>query len=199
MVSLRKMLGFIEDKQIYTPDGYQYAATRIISILDLQKYYDDNDASADPRAMLGSARELVRSLSCCAELAKASTPVDALVSYGMNLSVEPYGKSWRTVPYSEYENRVDIWEHGQKSQGYVWKVFENCITYGNWTSWEERKEKAEKLRKKARQLPDRRILTGGYISMWLFIDCGLNVFRLRKTWLGKAVRSAAAVIRRRMG
>ena len=207
MVSLREMLGFIGDKQIYTPDGYQYAATRIISILDLQKYYDDNDASADPGAMLGSARELVRSLSFCAELAKASTLVDALVSHGVNLSAEPYGKSWRTVPYSEYENRVDTWvgflrehpEYGRNSRGYVWKVFENCITYGNWTARGERKEKAEELRKKARQLPDRRVLTGGYISMRLFIDFGLDVFRLRPTWFGKAVRSAAAVMRRRAG
>lgn len=204
LISLREMLAFIENKRIYNQDGYQYAVTRIISLLDLQKYFEDNDVFADSPKMLSIARELVKSLPYCSELAKVDGVIDALVKYGINLSVNPYGKIWRIVPYSEYEDRMNTWvdflqkhpEYGWISQGYVWQVFENCITYENWTSRREKKEKIKELRKRAHQLPDRKVLIKNFVSMRLFVNFGLNMFTLRKTWIGKAVRFVTAAIRK---
>ena len=204
LISLKEMLGFIKDKRIYTKDGYQYAATRTISLLDLQKYFEENDKSADSLEMLSTARDLVKSLPYCIELMKTDSVIDALIKHNINLSVNPYGKIWRDVPYSEYESRVDVWveflqkfpEYGWTSQGYVWKVFENCITYGNWTSQREKNSKIRELRKKAHQLPDKTVLTKNFISMRLFVDFGLDVFNLRRSNLGNAVRCFKALARK---
>ena len=204
LVSLKEMLGFIKDKRIYTKDGYQYAATRTISLLDLQKYFEDNDRSADTQEMLSTARDLVKSLPYCSGLMKTDSVIDALVKHNINLSVNPYGKIWRYVPYNEYESRVDTWveflqkhpEYGWASQGYVWQVFENCLTYGDWKNQKEKKKKIKELRRKARQLPDKTVLTKNFVSMRLFVDFGLDVFNLRKTRLGEAIRFFTALTRK---
>ena len=204
VVSLKDMLGFIENNKIYNQDGYQYAITRTISLLDLQKYFEDNDKAADSKKMLTTVIELVKSLPYGIELAKMDGIIDALMRQNINLSVNPYGKDWRNIPYSEYENRVNIWvtflqrfpEFEWNNQAYIWRVFENCITYGKWKSLKEKNSKLRELRKKAHLLPDKAVLTRNYISMRIFVDFGLDLFNMRKTKTGEAVRVLMALMRK---
>ena len=203
VISLKEMLGFIEKKRIYNQEGYKYAITRTISLLDLQKYFEDNDKAVDSHEMLTTAIDLVKSIPYSTELMKKDGVIDALMKHNINLSVNPYGKNWRNVPYCEFENRVNIWvkylqqfpAYGWINQDYIWQVFENCITYQEWTSRKEKKSKLRELRKMAHQLPDKTVLTKNYISMRLFVEFGLDMFNLRKTKAGEAVRFVAALMR----
>ena len=89
----------------------------------------------------------MRSQPYSVELAKYDSVMDALISLDVNLSVSPYGNLWRKVPYVEYEDRVNTWvtflrenpEFGERSQSYLWRVFENALTYDGFTNREEKK------------------------------------------------------------
>ncbi len=74
-------------------------------------------------------------------------------------------------------------------------VFETVINYNKWNNKKEKRNAMRELRRQAKKLPDRRILTDNYISMKLFISYGINVFALRNTKLGPKIRKLASRIR----
>lgn len=203
-ISLKEMLRFIDEKKIYTTESYQYAITRIISILDLQQYYRDNEPSIDSGRMLDQIRKLTASTSFCNVLIKEDVIIDALMTFEKNLSINPYGRIWRVVPYMEYKRRVDIWvdflgehpEYGKRCQKYLWKLFEDSIVCKGAANESERKQHLKYLRLKVRCLPDKTVLTKDFIAMRLFVDYGIDAFGLRNTWIGEAVKSIAAKIRK---
>ena len=200
--SIREMLRFIDEKRIYSPDGYQYAITRILSLLNLQKYFEDNECSEASKKVLDEVREFVTSLHYCGELIKLDGIIDAFVNYNINLSVTPYGKKWRQVPYIEYERRINLWmsflqEHPDytwRCQYYLRQLFEHSIMYDNWTNRTEKKTKFNELRIQAKQLPDKKVLTDNYISMKCFVDYGIDLYNLRSTRIGKKIRSIKKII-----
>ena len=137
------------------------------------------------------------------ELSNRDGIINALIDYGMNLSINPYGQNWRQIPYYEYENRVDRWvqfiqehpDYGQRCREYIWKLLEKTISYEGWTTSKERRKCLKELRLKADNLPDKTVLTKDFISMKLFVDFGINTFSLRRTRIGNAIRKVMADIR----
>ena len=203
LVSLEEMLDYIAQKTYQTSADYWYVSVRVVALLNLQQYYYVIGLQTEAKEMLKSLGDLVRSQPYSVELAKYDSVMDALISLDVNLSVSPYGNLWRKVPYVEYEDRVNTWvtflrenpEFGERSQSYLWRVFENAITYDGFTNREEKKAALRQLRKQAKSLPDKKVLTKGFISMRLFVDFGIDVFYLRKTILGEIVRSIATKAR----
>ena len=202
--SLIEMLQYIEKEKIFTQDGYRFAVTYIISQLSMLNYYRDYDETVDCDRMLKDIRTIVLSINYSDELIKEDVIVEGLVYYMVNLAVTPYGEIWREVPYSEYEERVDAWvsfltahpEYGKKSQKYIWRVFERAIMYNSWDGRREKRQCLREVRRKALSLPNLKILTDQYISMSLFVNTGINIFQLRDTGFGKAVKKVLAGFRR---
>ncbi len=204
MISLRDMLQFIEKEHVFTPEGFRYAINHIVPVLDLLKYFEDKHQESC--TMQESMRTELERLSYIGELMDIDVVIDAFMRMGTNLSPIPYGWQWRQVPYREYMERVAAWveflgvhpEYAGKSKIYLWRVFEEAIVYNGWNREKEYKKSTalKELRKLGNQLPDKRILTNGFIAMKLFIDYGIDTFSLRKTKFGETVQELAAKVRK---
>ena len=206
MTSLKDMLDHIVKKQCFTPEGYRFAISHIVNVLDLQKYFDDREETReDAGRMMEEIRETVKNLPFRRELMDTDVVIDVLMKYKRNLSPIPYGWQWRWIPYREYKSRVDLWvnflrkhpEQSSRCRLYLWRVFENAIDYDGWDKETEYQKgrSLKEIRRRARQLPDRGVLTKDFISMKLFVDHGIDTFSLRRTKLGDAVKRLAAIVR----
>lgn len=204
MISLHEMLQFIGEKKIFTPEGFRYAINHIVLLLSLLKYYEDTQA--ETKALCRGLSDELLSLSYLKEIIDIDVVTDAFVNRNLNLSPIPYGWQWRHVPYREYRDRVVTWvdflctcpEYKEKSKIYIWRVFEEAIVYDDWDQETEfnKKDSQKELRDLANRLPDKKILTEGFISMKLFVNYGFNTFDMRKTKFGETVQTLAAKIRK---
>ena len=204
--SLKDMLGYIENHKMFTPEGVRFAIGHIVTVLDLQKYFDDREEThEESKGMLEELRTSVKALSFSQELMGIDVVIDILIKHRINLSPMPYGWQWRWIPYREYISRVKKWvgylrkhpEDSCRSQNYLWRVFENAIDYDGWEKEKEYKKGSslKEIRRLANQLPDRKVLTNDFISMKLFVDYGIDTFSLRKTKLGETVKQMASKVR----
>lgn len=204
MISLHDMLQFIEKEHVFTPEGFRYAINHIVPVLDLLKYFEDTQQECG--TMQESLRAELESLSYIDEIMDIDVVIDAFLRMETNLSPIPYGWQWRQVPYREYMERVTTWveflgshpEHAEKSKIYLWRVFEEAIVYDGWKYETEYKKSTalKELRNLGHQLPDKRILTDGFISMKLLINYGIDTFSMRKTRFGETVQALAAKARK---
>ena len=79
----------------------------------------------------------------------------------------------------------------------LWQVFEATITFDDWDikALISKKEAMKEVRWQAHRIPDRRVFTNQYISMKLFIDCGINTFGLRDSIIGCLAKMVAVLVR----
>ena len=81
-------------------------------------------------------------------------------------------------------------ELGRNYQNYLWGAFEQAILHRSIDSRTpmNRKEARGALLREAERLPDRRVLTDGFLAMRMYIDYGVDLFSLRKTAAGKQAK-----------
>ena len=131
--------------------------------------------------------------------------VEAFTDYGLNLAILPYMRYWYEGTYREYKDQLKTWvdyicDHPENTAGCqptLWRVFEAAIVYDGWKNEKEfnKREELRDIRRQAYRLPDRRVLTDNFISMRLFIDFGINTFRLRDSSFGNLVKRVAVLVR----
>ena len=206
VVSFGEMIDFIRTHDLRTKACYEYLSKYLARLLEVQKVIGKNDAlKKDADEIFEEISKIVSESGISEGLSKSDIIAYALIKDKINLGVLPYERYWYQGSYKEYDEQVQIWidyicKHNECStpcQPWIWMVFENIINYNNWNSKKERRDALRKLRRQAKRLPDRSILTDNYISMKLFISYGINVFALRNTKLGPKVRKLASRIRHR--
>jgi len=138
-----------------------------------------------------------------AEMLKDEFIVCVFLDYGINLSMDPYGKHWGATPRKEYVDVVRRWviflkdhpEYAQQQKNQLRYVFERAINYNDYEDDADRKQSLREIRNLARSLPDETVLTGHYVSMKLFVGLGINLFPLRESEIGKVIRKILRAFR----
>ena len=147
---------------------------------------------------LSNLKESIVKLPNSDDIIAHSIIIKALVKDDINLSIEPYINQWYKIRFEEYKRIVATWtkyarknpEIGEKHRSSLMFVYENAIRHAS-----GRKQLTE-IRKLARQLPDKRLITGEFVSMRLFVDMGINMFRIRDTSFGAFVKTVFSFARR---
>ena len=204
--SVKEMLFFLDQHDENTQEGYEYLSKFITKILEVQKVISKNPGLKYEAAEVEKeVREMLLHTRVISGLKTSNVIVEAFVDYALNLAVLPYMRYWYEGTYGEYKDQIKIWvdflrEHPGNTSGCqptLWRVFEAAIVYDGWKNEKEFNKRAElsDIRRQAYRLPDKKILTDNYISMKLFIDYGINTFRLRDSSFGNLVKRMAVLVR----
>lgn len=204
--SVKEMLFFLDQHDENTQEGYEYLSKFITKILEVQKVISKNPGLKYEAAEVEKeVREMLLHTRVISGLKTSNVIVEAFVDYALNLAVLPYMRYWYEGTYGEYKDQIKIWvdflrEHPGNTNGCqptLWRVFEAAIVYDGWKNEKAFNKRAElsDIRRQAYRLPDKKILTDNYISMKLFIDYGINTFRLRDSSFGNLVKRMAVLVR----
>ena len=206
VVSFGEMIEFMSSHGLKTKECYAYLSNYLARLLEVQKVIGKNASlRKDADEIFEDICKIVNRSGISDGLSKSDIISYALINDNMNLGVLPYERYWYQGDHKEYEEQVKMWvdyicnhrECSVQCQPWIWMVFESVINYNQWSSKREQRAALRELRRQAKRLPDRRVLTDNYISMKLFISYGINVFALRNTKLGPKVRKLASRIRHR--
>ena len=206
VVSFGEMIDFIQTHDLRTKECYEYLSKYLARLLEVQKVISKKDGlKKDADEIFAEICKIVSEPGISGGLSQSDMIAHALVEDSINLGVLPCERYWYQGDYKEYEEQVQIWidyicknrECSAACQPWIWMVFETIINYDRWNNKKERRDAFRELRRQAKRLPDKRILTDNYISMKLFISYGINVFGLRNTKIGSKVRRLASLIRHR--
>lgn len=206
VVSFGEMIDFIQVHDIRTRECYEYLSKYLARLLEVQKVIGKNDAlKEDADEVFGEICKIVSEPGISEGLSQSNMIAYALIKDNINLGVLPDERYWYQGDYKEYEEQVQTWidyickhrENCAQCQPWIWMVFETIIHFNRWSNKKERRDALRELRRQAKRLPDKRILTDNYISMNLFISYGINVFTLRNTKFGPKVRKVMSRIRHR--
>ena len=204
--SVKEMLCFLDEHNEDTQEGYEYVSKFITKILEVQKVISKNpDLRDEAEKVEKEVREMLLYTRMLPGLKASNVIVEAFTDYGLNLAILPYMRYWYEGTYREYKDQLKTWvdyicDHPENTAGCqptLWRVFEAAIVYDGWKNEKEfnKREELRDIRRQAYRLPDRRVLTDNFISMRLFIDFGINTFRLRDSSFGNLVKRVAVLVR----
>ena len=199
IVSIREKLEFLQSHFDDDDEMYSYLVFTLHRMLKTQA------GCALTPGLAGAAEDFLKELRTCfisspfAEgLGKRDRTIDVFLKYGFNIYLDPFGSEWNRAFFKEYlfavTRVVDFVcaypELGRNYQNYLWGAFEQAILHRSIDSKTpmNRKEARGALLREAERLPDRRVLTDGFLAMRMYIDYGVDLFSLRKTAVGKQVK-----------
>ncbi len=197
ILSVHEQLEFLTSHCEVDSEMCGYAVNGIHYCLKLMATVEKNSGMADKIERIQSEfRDYILSLPVSEGAAEKSFVIAAFLDYNVNLADTPYRGSWRKAPYAEYKDVVVRWvdflcahpEYTRKNKKRLKIIVENAINYSAWNDEAERKKELRELRRLARRLPDRSVLTEGDTAMTLFMALGVNTFDLWNTPSGKAIK-----------
>ena len=205
LVSLRERMDFIVKNRIDSPEIYFYAVRMVQRYLSLHSACSaDVKLKNEADCFLKTVYQYTDSIPFKKKMYGWDTAVDMFLDLGENISTEIINEEKRIVPYREYwcsAERVVRFiqrhpETGKACQGLLWGAFEHAVNYPWGKNEKEKKKQAVRaLRALADSLPDRTILTDGFISMRLLMDHGINLFPLRNTAAGEMIKMQLRIVR----
>ncbi|MDO5137900.1 MAG: glycosyltransferase family 2 protein [Oscillospiraceae bacterium] len=191
MQAFREKMEFLTPRFIENTAGFTYVNDLITYLLQLEIASAVRDKNIDFAVEFrNELRNYCSNLPFKDGLISRSMGTKGLIVYGENLTKIPYDVSMSKVPYTEYLYIVKNWVHFVKNhpeyieecKGSLWYVFEKAIEHIDGTR--NRKKALKELRSLAKEIPDRKVFTKGYISMKMFLDYGINTFGLRTSKAG---------------
>ena len=134
----------------------------------------------------------------------ADKTVDAFLKYGVNITLNPLGMKLDGVGIHgciKTAKRVTDFlrehpEEGKKYKDHLRIAFEQVLKCKTSLPISERKEVDRMMRQMICELPDKTLLTEEYVAMKLYVDYGIDVFKVRDSNLGKSIKKAIAMARK---
>ena len=211
LVSFREKTAFLEARSLNEKEIYKYVKRILLRELKVHAGCAARSGTAlAAESFLKELKECVDELPFAGKLGEESRTVAAFIKYGANISLDPYGSEWKEDQWCDHFGTVKrvvgfICDHpglAEEYRDYLWKAYDRAIAWQNQSETDRQKksEVRKALTEQANRLPDKKVLTDNYAAMKLYIDHGIDLFRLRNTAVGKKLKWVLKKIRTiRMG
>ena len=203
ILAFREKMDFLSTRYANTAEYHRYVIQLIMMMLQMIAKARLYNEESELDCMQDNLRGYINSFDFADRL-KEDFFVRAFLDYGSNLSIDPYEQQMGVTPHIEYVDVVRRWvafvvEHPSyepQLKNHIRYVFEKAINYEICEDDKERKKLLKEIRCLAKRLPDRRILTENYVAMGLFVRTGINLFRIRESKAGDAIKDVLRLFRK---
>lgn len=194
MISAKDMVSFIQPRYNGSRSQREYLCSKLRYLLCVQTWAMQTDGMRDAaERFLSEIRTYTSSLPFAEDLKKTSPIINVLLTYGYNLSIEPYriqGLQQSILSYIETAKRwADFMEKYPENQtnhslGYNWKkLYVQALTNPqlgkNGLSRAEKRRYYKELRKSTKKVKNTSILKKSK-SIHLFLLTGINFFAVKR-------------------